>query len=140
MKIPTRTRYGLRAMVEIARGSPERPITLREVSENQGLSLKYLEQLVAMLKAAGLVRSVRGVNGGYLPAKSPAETSLREVFVALEGPTALVDCVAAEGLCPRQPDCPTRETWVALSSALEGVLDSTTVADLMKRCGRSIPS
>lgn len=137
MKIPTRTRYGLRAMAEIARGYPEQPITLREVSERQGLSLKYLEQLVARLKAAGLVRSVRGVHGGYVPARSPAEMPLRDVFVALEGPTALVDCVSDEDYCPRHEDCPTRETWVAMSHAIEEVLDSTTVADIMERCGNT---
>lgn len=133
MRISTRTRYGLRALADLARGYPDRPIPLAEVARRQRISVKYLEQVVAILKAAKLVKPIRGVNGGYVLAMPPAEISLREVFDTLEGPAVLVECVGDPGPCPLAEVCPTRETWFEMSRALFRILESTTVGDLLER-------
>jgi len=132
MRIPTRTRYGLRAMVEIATGYPDKPISLRQVAKKQSLSIKYLEQLITPLKTAELVRSIRGVHGGYLIAKPPAEISLFEIYLALDGSVALVDCVANNNRCPHQDSCTTQPLWAEMSDALEKILKSKSIASLLE--------
>jgi len=136
MKIPTKTRYGMRAMVELASGYPDKPISLRQVAEKQSIPIKYLEQLISLLKVAGYVRSVRGIHGGYIFAKPPEETTLYEIFIALEGPTALVDCVSDSHLCNDCDNCPTRNVWIQMSDAVQRVLENQTIADLQKEAER----
>jgi Rrf2 family transcriptional regulator, cysteine metabolism repressor len=140
MKISTRTRYGMRAMVEVAGGYPEKPVSLRHVAEQQAISLKYLEQLMIKLKQAGLIRSVRGLHGGYLLTCDPAEMNLKDIVIALEGPLALVDCVANAPNCKKFKDCVTRALWEQMTQALVDVLDGTTLADLAAKaktdCGQ----
>ncbi len=120
-------------MAEIAKGYPDSIISLRTISQSQRISLKYLEQVIAVLKAAGLVNSVRGYGGGYKLARPPEETTLHDIYVALEGPPNLVECVDDADTCPMHTECPTRETWVKMSNALSEILLSTTVEDLVKR-------
>lgn len=131
MKLSTKTRYGARAMVELAAAYEHGPVSVREVAEKQKLSEKYLEQIMATLKAAGLVNSVRGLRGGYSLARAPSSIRLGDVFRVLEGSPAPVDCVDDGALCPMQDACPTRSTWVEIKKALEGVLDGTTLQDLL---------
>lgn len=131
MQISTRGRYGLRAMFELARGFGQPPLLMNTVAERQGLSRKYLHALLSALKSAGLVRSVRGSNGGFVLARPPAEIKLSEVLLALEGPLSLVDCVADGRACDRAGRCPTRRVWQQLAAALENVLENVTLADLV---------
>lgn len=133
MRLSTRTRYGCRALVELAAVYPERPITLQRMADSQHLSVKYLGNIMTALKLAGLVRPVRGARGGYCLAKSPAALSLREVYEALEGSPAPVDCVDDPHSCPLEATCPTRETWVEMKNALVGVLERTTLQHLVAR-------
>lgn len=130
MQISTRGRYGLRAMLELARGFGQPPLLMGTVAERQGLSRKYLHALLSALKSAGLVRSVRGTHGGFVLARPPAEIKLSEVLLALEGPLSLVDCVADGRACDRARGCPTRRVWQQLAEALENVLENVTLADL----------
>ena len=111
MRISTRTRYGFRALAELATGFPETPISLKQISTNQQISLKYLEQVIATLKAAGIVRAVRGNSGGYLLTKSPEQTTLKAAFLALEGTPILLNCLEEPENCIIQEGCPTRTTW-----------------------------
>lgn len=132
MKLSTRARYGIRAMIEITLHGNGRPVDLNEISKKQGLSKKYLHALLVQLKNAGLLASVRGNAGGYLLAKSPKEINLLKIFEALEGSVELVDCVARGQVCSRAGDCIARAFWARLSLVIRNELSSTTLADLME--------
>ena len=133
MKLSSRTRYGMRAILELALEYGKAPLQIKTISKREDISNKYLEQLVAMLKASGLVRSMRGPRGGYMLAKSPEEIQLKEVFLALEGPMVSAECLDHPEYCPRSSDCATREIWQELQNAVLGVLESVTLADLVER-------
>ncbi|HOK96326.1 MAG TPA: Rrf2 family transcriptional regulator [Anaerohalosphaeraceae bacterium] len=137
MKLSSRTRYGMRAILELAMEYGKSPLQIKAIADREDISNKYLEQLIAMLKAAGLVRSVRGPHGGYTLAKPPAEIRLKEVFLTLEGPIAPVECLQHTDFCPRCTDCGTRQIWQELQNAIMGVLESVTLADLVERSIRS---
>lgn len=133
MKLSTKTRYGTRALVELAAAYGGEPISVRELAERQNLSEKYLEQIMAPLKAAGLVKSVRGIGGGYTLARPPSEVRLADIYHVLEGSAAPVDCVDHPDACPMLEVCPTRQTWVELKEAVETVLGRTTLQDLLEQ-------
>ncbi len=133
MKISTRIRYGTRALVDIALNGTETPVSLRDIAGRQDVSQPYLEQLILVLKAAGLVRSIRGARGGFVLAIDPKEVTLAEIVSALGGNITVVDCVRNRDVCVRSNDCVLREVWAEVSSAVSGVLDSTTLADLVER-------
>ena len=133
MKLSTRSRYGMRAMLELALFYGKGPLQIKIIAERQGISNKYLEQLMAMLKATDLVGSVRGPRGGYVLSKAPNQIRLREVFVALEGPLTTSECLEHPDYCPRCTDCVTRQVWAQVHEAVMGVLDSMTLQDLVDR-------
>jgi Rrf2 family protein len=133
MKISTKGCYGLRAMVDLAQHQGEGPILLREIAGRQGLSRKYLHALLTSLRAAGLVRSVRGSGGGYLLAQPPGKVSIFDVLHALEGPLEVADCVRESGSCPRSAACAGHDMWAQLSRALADWLRGVTLADLTER-------
>jgi Rrf2 family protein len=132
MKLSTRTRYGMRALLELALAHKSGPLQIKVISERQGISNKYLEQLVAMLKTAGLVRSIRGPHGGYILAKQPDEIKLIDVFKTLEGSTLTVECVEDESVCAGHADCITRRLWSEINQAIISVLESKTLGDLVE--------
>ena len=131
MKISTRTRYGMRAILELAIAHKAKPLQIKVIAERQKISNKYLEQLVAIMKSAGLVRSIRGPHGGYLLAKPPEEIKLSEIFRVLEGPILTVECVDHEEICASCADCITRQLWMQMNDAIFNVLDSKTLQDLV---------
>ena len=131
MRISTRGRYGLRAMLELARGFGEAPILMSTLAERQGLSRKYLHALLTVLKSNGLVHSVRGPGGGFILTRSPGNITLSDVLGAVEGPLSLVDCVADRKVCDRVDWCVARRVWQELSGAIENVLDGVTLQDLI---------
>ncbi len=134
MKLSTRTRYGLRAIVELASNHGKGPLQLKIIASNQDISLKYLEQLMATLKSAGLVRSLRGAKGGYILAKAANQIKLSDVFSALEGPSAItVECLDDDNYCARTADCVTKQVWAQVQQAVIGVLESLTLQDLVDR-------
>jgi len=135
MKLSTRTRYGSRAMVELARAYPGSIVSVKVMSRNQRLSAKYLEGIMVPLKAAGLVKAVRGPQGGYALTRSPSAIRLGDIFRVLEGSPAPVRCVDRANSCPMHARCPTRTTWVQLKRAIERVLDGTTLQNLVDRKG-----
>jgi Rrf2 family transcriptional regulator, cysteine metabolism repressor len=130
MKVSTRTRYGIRAAIELAQQYEEGPLQLRVIGQRQDISAKYLEQLMAILKASGLVRSIRGAKGGYMLMRAPDQIRMDEVFHCLEGPVATVQCVADEASCKRAADCVARGLWTEVEQAVNGVLASMTLKDL----------
>lgn len=129
MKISTKGRYALRLMLDLAMEGEGRPVVLRDVAKRQEISEKYLEQLVSPLIRAGLLKSVRGAAGGYLLTKSPAEYTAGEILRAQEGPLAVVECV--DSGCPREGRCATVGLWRRVSQAVDAVVDTTTLQDLM---------
>ncbi|HDS84510.1 MAG TPA: Rrf2 family transcriptional regulator [Phycisphaerales bacterium] len=137
MKLSSRTRYGMRAVLELSMEYGKKPMQIKTIADREDISNKYLEQLIAMLKAAGLVRSIRGPRGGYVLARPPQEISLKDVFLTLEGPMVPADCLEHPEFCPRCTDCATREIWHELQDSITRVLESYTLADLVDRSVRS---
>jgi Rrf2 family cysteine metabolism transcriptional repressor len=135
VKISTRGEYGLRAMLDLAEHYHQHPISLRSIAERQGISESYLEQLIAGLKKAGLVNSIRGAQGGYQLAKDPAMIRISEIFIILEGPIAPTECVNEdynpEAGCKNSQTCAVRLLWQKLRNSITEVLESTTLADLV---------
>ena len=132
MKLSTRGQYGTRILLDLAlRG--EGPVLLKDIAQRQQISLAYVERLITPLIAGGIVRSARGARGGVWLAKSPEEIRLSEVIQLLEGSMALVECVNNPRICSRSAFCVTRDVWGELKKAMDGVLESTTLRDLVER-------
>ena len=135
IKISTKGRYGLRAMIELAgRVETQSCVTLKSIADSQGISENYLEQLIAILKKSGFVKSVRGAQGGYVLARPPREITVAEVLRALEGAMYPVDCLSegGAGSCGSQgcDNCVTKPIWEKMYESMQDVLESYTVYDL----------
>ena len=141
LRLSTRGRYGVKAMFELAMNHGRGPIPLKEIADRQGLSEHYLEQLVAPLRKAGLVKSVRGAHGGYMLNKDPASISVGDIIRVLEGPIAPTDCVAedrdAVEHCGRAAGCMARSVWAKVRDSIAEVVDSITLADLCEEARQS---
>jgi Rrf2 family transcriptional regulator, cysteine metabolism repressor len=129
MKISTRTRYGLRAMLELADSFKQGALQTKIIAQRQEISTKSLEHLMAVLKANGLVRSVRGAKGGFVIAKPPNQIKLSDVFKAFEGDFVVVECVKNDNYCDRYADCAARLIWEDVGKAVMGVLSEKTLQD-----------
>lgn len=130
MHLTTKVRYAVRSMAELALEDPSTAVALRDLAERQGISAKYLEQIIRDLRLAGLVKSVRGALGGYGLTRPPAEISVREIFEAVEGAASLTECVADPDCCPEHKLCATREIWVEMTESLTRILESKTLQDI----------
>ncbi len=135
MKVTTKGRYGLRAMIELAINHGTGPVAIGTIAQRQAISLKYLHAILSTLKKAHLVRSLRGRSGGYVLSRDPARITLRQIIRALEGPMALVDCVKDKGSCPRTSICTTHQVWTDLSADIDRLLEQTTLEELACRGG-----
>ena len=133
MKLSTRGRYGTRMLLDLALHQGGDPVPLKDIAKREGISLLYLEHLVTPLIAAGIIRSTRGARGGVSLVKSPQEMKISEVVELLEGSIAPVDCVDDPKACSRSELCVTRDVWVELKKAMDGVLESTTLQDLVEK-------
>jgi len=133
MKLSTRVRYGTRLLVDVAANQSDAPLALKDIARRQQVSLNYLKQLVGPLVAAGVIRTERGSGGGVVLAHSPQDIRLSRVVSILEGSNAPVACVDAPSLCPRSSACATRGVWCRVKTAIDGVLDSVTILDLVEQ-------
>jgi len=133
MKLSSRSRYGLRAVLDLALEYGKSPLQIKTIASRQDISNKYLEQLMTILKTSGLVRSFRGPKGGYMLAKPPNEVKLDEVFTVLEGPLVTVECLQHPEFCPRCAECITRQVWSDVQDAILGVLEAISLQDLVDR-------
>ncbi len=133
MKLSTRTRYGVRAIFELALYYGKGPVQLKKIAEKQDISVKYLEQLIAILKTGGFVRSIRGSKGGYILAKKPSDIKLSECVRCLEGQLNPVECVEDNDYCKRTEDCIVKQVWVKITDAVENILQSITLQDLVDK-------
>ena len=136
MKLSTRTKYGVMALLELALSYGKGPIQLKVIAERQDISIKYLEQLISILKAGGFVRSVRGSKGGYELAKPPGQVKLNDCFNCLEGPVITVECIGDDKICAKISDCIIRQVWFQVNDAIENVLSSITLLDLVNAIGK----
>jgi len=133
VKLSTRARYGTRALLQMALRQGEEPVLLKDIAEKQQISVQYLEHLVSPLIAGGVLRSTRGARGGISLVRSPAQIKLSEVIKLLEGSMAPVDCVNNPGICARAGFCVTRDIWSELQNAMNEVLESVTLQNLVER-------
>lgn len=134
MKISTKGRYAVRVMLDLALNNNGECIKVKEIAARQGISEKYLEQIIAVLNKAGYVKSVRGAQGGYRIAKDPADYTVGMILRLTEGSLAPVACLEdGADICERCDTCETLEVWQELYNAVNKVVDGVTIADLVER-------
>lgn len=132
MRISTKGRYALRILLDLATNGHGQNISIRTISERQEISDKYLEGIVSRLSAAGLVKSVRGKNGGYQLTREPKDYTVYEILAAAEDSIALVACLEEEeNQCPRSGHCLTLPLWTAMQSHILNFMKQTTLQDVL---------
>ncbi|NMB34011.1 MAG: Rrf2 family transcriptional regulator [Clostridium sp.] len=134
MKLTTKGRYGVKAILDLALQQSEEPIALKSIAIRQDISENYLEQLFATLRRAGFVKSVRGAQGGYLLEKDPGDITIGSVLRALEGPLLPIDCILEKEpvKCDKFDGCITKLVWEKVRDSINEVVDSITLADLIE--------
>ena len=134
MKLSTKGRYGLRAMVDLARYCEESPVSISSISARQDLSVTYLEQLLAKLRKAGLIKSIRGAQGGYVLSKDASEISVGEILRALEGDLSPVNCAELskdDRSCSGSQYCVTKLVWQRINDSIEDTVNSMWLSELV---------
>lgn len=132
MRISTKGRYGLRFMLDIAEHSDSGNVKLKDIAHRQAISEKYLWQVITPLKAAGMINSSLGPNGGYSLAKAPTDITLHDILAVLEGDCTLVHCVRKPTVCSRSETCATREIWRELNGKIAELMESLTLKDMLE--------
>ena len=131
MKLSTKTRYGLRALLYMAeRYNGERTVPLGEIAKEQQVSEKYLEQLFIKLRRKEIIQGVRGAQGGYILQRHPRDVTVASVVLALEGDITFADCLTGGG-CRNRDSCATHDLWARLKDSIDGILEDTTLYDLV---------
>jgi Rrf2 family cysteine metabolism transcriptional repressor len=133
MHFSTKTRYGARAVLDIAMHGGNGPVTLNEIAKRQEVSKKYVGHIVNQLLAAGILESVRGPQGGYMLARPAKQIRLGEIIRALDGSMAPVRCAEKPDFCSKSKKCAMQEIWITLRDRIDSVVDGVTVADLVNR-------
>ena len=136
MRLSTKGQYAVRAMVDLAYYSKDKPVTLQEIAEREDISINYLEQLFAKLRRKKIVNSVRGPGGGYVLAKKADEIRMGEIIEAVEESLAPVACVEGDNGCGRIDKCVTFKLWKGLGDRIKEFLNSITVQDLCDDAGK----
>lgn len=136
MKLSTKGRYGLRAVIDLAMHDNEEAVALSQIAERQGVSMNYLEQLIAKLKKAGIVNGIRGAQGGYKLAESADKISVGEILRALEGDLSPVDCSEVSGIegsnaCTKSDSCVTKYVWKRISDSINEAVDGIMLSELV---------
>ena len=142
MRISTKGRYAVRVMLDLALYGRKEYVKARQIAERQGISEKYLEQIIAVLNRAGFVRSVRGAQGGYCLAGSPEDYTVGQILRLTEGSLSPAPCLeecGEDGGCGRQSFCEAAGVWRQLADAVNGVVDHVTIADLVRRHMENVP-
>ena len=132
MKLSTRGRYGTRLMLELAKHYGKGPVNITEISKTQGISVKYLEQIIIPLKKANLITSVRGPKGGHTLSKSPDKIFLWQILKPLESHLTLVDCVSNDDTCEHIETCLIRPVWGKAYHAMMNIFKETSLEDILQ--------
>ena len=133
MKFNTKTRYGIRAMIELGMHWKGNGVFQKEIAERQEISFKYLDQLISSLKAAGLIENASGRMSGYILSKDPGEISIYDIYKAFEPELAIIDCLSDEGDCSRKSTCASNEFWNELNRLIINYLESAKLKDLAEK-------
>ena len=133
MKLSTRSRYGLRAMMVLAMSQSEDPMMTKEIAERQNLPATYLEQLMLTLRKSGLVNATRGAKGGYVLSRNSTQMTLAQIVEALEGPLDIADCADVPNCCQSPDACALKEIFNSANKALFDIFNSVTLAELAER-------
>jgi len=133
MKFNTKTRYGLRTMIELAMNGNDSGVYQKEISERQEISFKYLDQIIASLKASGLIVNSEGRMSGYVLSKNPEKINVYDIYKAFQHELRIIDCLDGEGNCNRKNKCATREFWSDLNKLIVDYLKSTNLKDLAQK-------
>lgn len=131
MKLSTRSRYGTRMVLDLAKRYHDGPVKIGDIAAREGISVKYLEQLIIPLKQASYITSVRGPKGGHMLSKPPEKITVGEVVKTLEGDLGFTECVEHPEICEKSHHCPTRNVWKAASEAMYEKLDSMTLSSML---------
>jgi Rrf2 family protein len=131
VKFSTRSRYGTRLVLDLARNFRQSPVRLAGIAQRQNVSIKYLEQIIRRLKKAGYVSSTRGPKGGHTLTRKPQEISVGEIVALLEGGTELIKCAANPRQCRRSAKCATRFVWQEAARAMYDRMNTITFGDLL---------
>lgn len=133
IRLSTKGRYGTRLMLNLAQhhGNGTRAIILKDISDEEGISIRYLEQIIIPLKINRLVKSIRGAGGGYILGRDPADIKLSEILHALEGNCCLVECAEDPDYCEKIDTCPTFEIWKGATEMLKAYFDRITLKDIV---------
>ena len=139
MRISTKGHYGVQAMFDLAQHYGEGPVSLKTIAGRQDISEHYLEQLIAVLRKTGMVKSVRGAQGGYILAREPADIKVGDIVRVLEGPIAPVECVNDNDSeqCQKAEYCITRNVWEKVKDSIEEVLDSISLQDMCQEAEKA---
>ena len=137
MQLTTRSRYGLRMLLDIALHSGERPVRIQDIAKRRNISVKYLEQLIRALKKAGFINSKRGPRGGHVLAVPPEEIRVGDVVRALESRPELTECVGNPDACLIAADCVTRQIWARATESLFRELDAIRISDMMAQAQKA---
>lgn len=134
MKITTKGRYGLRALIDLAKYSEIEPVSINSIAARQGISERYLEQLMTLLKKAGLIKSIRGAGGGYVLAKEMSEISVGDVLRALEGNLEPVECTgfSEEASCEAAGGCVTKYVWQRINESINQTVNEISLKQLVE--------
>ena len=133
MKFNTKTRYGIRTMLELALNFAGEGVFQKEISERQEISFKYLDQLISSLKASGLITNAGGRMSGYVLTKDPADISMYDIYKAFEPSLAIADCLAGESDCSRNGICAVKGFWTGLNRLIIEYMESTKLRDLAEK-------
>lgn len=133
MKLSTKARYGLRAVIEIARQFGGTPSKRKDIASAQDISDSYLENILIVLKNSKIIETTRGVNGGYILSRHPSKISVLEVVTTLEGPLNLVDCVDKPESCKKSDCCCTRDIWKTVSEKMISTLGGISLQDIIEK-------
>ena len=132
MKISTKGRYGLRILMDLALADSRKPRLLRDIAKSQQISEKYISRLVIDLRRAHMIRSVRGVNGGFHLAKDPKEITLLDIMETMEGPVSVVNCVYTPEKCARNRNCSVRTVWTDLNENIRALMRDITLEQILE--------
>jgi len=136
MKLSTKTRYTLRALIDLAINGKKGPVQIKEIASRQNLSIRYLENLFTVLRAQGLLNSSKGKGGGFILNRDPKDINLLEVIEIVEGKLSLVGCVESDSYCQLWDDCVTRLLWIKASKILSDFFKSYTLQDMVNEYNR----
>lgn len=139
MKLSTKGRYGLRAVLDLAVHDTDEAVALSQIADRQGISMNYLEQLIPKLRKAGIVKGIRGAQGGYILAKPADKISIGDILRALEGDLNPVDCAEVsngESTCSNSDTCVTKYVWKRISDSINDAVDGIMLSELVEESKR----